>query len=245
MSADNTIQYEYANGVAVITMDDGKRNALPPAMFRGLYAALRQAEKDKAVVILTGREGVFSAGYDLKVMKAGNASTLRMLRAGYALTARMLDFPYPIINACNGHCYAMGVFMMLSADYIIGSRGPFQITANEVALGLTMPRVPCTVMRQRLTPAGFQRAAILAESFTPETAMAAGFFDELAEPQDLLNRARTVAKSFTELDMRAHAETKRRVRSSDISAIRRQVPLDLVEAVKYGLRGRKPKSSKG
>lgn len=242
MNADKGIQYEYANGIAVITMDDGKRNALPPAMFRGLYAALRQAEKDKAIVILTGREGVFSAGYDLKVMKAGNADTLRMLRAGYSLTARMLNFPYPIISACSGHCYAMGVFMMLSADYVIGSKGPFQVSANEVALGLPMPRVACSVMRQRLTPAGYQRAAILAEQFSPESALSVGFFDELVDPSELLGRARDVAKGFAELDMRAHAETKRRVRSSVIPAIRRQVPLDLVEAVKIGLRGTKPKS---
>lgn len=241
MSERDSVRYEQRDGIALITIDDGKRNALPPAVFKGLYAAFRRAEQERAVVILTGREGVFSAGYDLKVMKAGNANTLRMLRAGYSLTARIMAHPYPVIAACNGHSFAMGVFMMLSADYIIGSRGDFQIAANEVAIGLTMPRVACTTMQQRLTPAAYQRAVALAEVFTPESALAAGFFDELVESSELLARAQTLATQFGKLDMRAHAETKRRIRASQIKSIRLQVPLDLVDAVKFGLRGGKPK----
>lgn len=241
MSDHDSVRYQQQNGIAVITIDDGKRNALSPAVFRGLYGALRRAEKDRAVVIITGREGVFSAGYDLKVMKAGNADTLRMLRAGYALTARVMAHPFPVIAACNGHSFAMGVFLMLSTDYVIGSRGDFQIAANEVAIGLTMPRVACTTLQQRLTPAAYQRTVTLSEHFAPEAALAAGFFDELVEPAQLLERAQALAAQFAKLDMRAHAESKRRIRADAISAIRRQVPLDLLDAVKFGLRGGKPK----
>jgi enoyl-CoA hydratase len=242
MSSQDSVRYQQQGGIAVVTIDDGKRNALSPPVFRGLYGALRQAEKDRAVLIITGREGVFSAGYDLKVMKAGNADTLRMLRAGYALTARVMAHPYPVIAACNGHSFAMGVFLMLSADHVIGCRGEFQIAANEVAIGLTMPRVACTTLQQRLTPAAYQRTVVLSEHFTPDAALAAGFFDELVEPGQLLERARTLAAQFAKLDMRAHAESKRRIRASQISAIRRQVPLDLMDAVKFGLRGGKPRT---
>lgn len=237
----DSVTYQLTNGIGTISIDDGKRNALPPAVFKGLYAALRQAEKDRATLVLTGRDGVFSAGYDLKVMKKGNADTLRMLRAGYSLTARLMEYPHPIVTACNGHCFAMGVFMMLSTDYIIGSRGDFQVAANEVALGLQMPRVACTVLQQRLTPATFQRAVVLAETFTPESALEAGFFDELCAPDELLTRAHERAAQFAELDQHAHAATKQRVREAAIKRIRRTVALDLVDAVKFGLRGGKPK----
>ncbi len=241
MAHHDHVHYQQQDGIAVITLDDGKRNALPPDVLKGIYGALRQAEQDKATVILTGREGVFSAGYDLKVMKRGGVDTLRMLRAGYSLTARIMEYPYPVISACNGHVFAMGVFMMLSTDYIIGSEGDFQIAANEVALGLTMPRVACTVMQQRLTPAAYQRTVVLSEHFNPVSAMAAGFFDELVAPDQLMPRARALAEQFGTLDMRAHADTKRRIRAGQISSIRRQVALDLVDAVKLGLRGGKPK----
>ena len=96
------------------------------------------AESDRAIVILTGRESVFSAGFDLKVMRRGGVDALGMLRAGYALPARVLSHPYPVIAACNGHCLAMGVFLLLAADYVVGSRGDFRIAANEVAIGLTI-----------------------------------------------------------------------------------------------------------
>ena len=63
MASHDSVQYQQQDGIAVITLDDGKRNALPPAVLKGIYGAFRQAERDKATVILTGREGVFSAGY--------------------------------------------------------------------------------------------------------------------------------------------------------------------------------------
>ena len=177
--SDKLVTYEFSDGIATITMDDGKRNALPPAMFKEIYAAFDQAEADKAVVVLTGREDVFSAGFDLKVMKKGNAETFKMLKMGYALTARVLEYPYPVVMACNGHCFAMGVFLMLSGDYIIGSQGDYQVSANEVAIGIPLPRVAEAMLQHRLKPAEFQRAGILAEHFSVDDALDAGFFDEV------------------------------------------------------------------
>ena len=139
--SDTLVTYELQDGVATLTLDDGKRNALSPAMLEAIEAALDRAEADQAMVILTGRDTVFSAGFDLKVMKSGGPQTLKMLRLGYLLSARVLEYPYPVIAACNGHVLAMGVFLMLACDYVIGTRGDFKVSANEVALGLTMPRV--------------------------------------------------------------------------------------------------------
>ncbi len=81
-----SVRYSLQNQVATIRIDDGKRNALSPEVLREIYQALDRAESDRATVILTGRESVFSAGFDLHVMKRGGINALRMLRAGYALT---------------------------------------------------------------------------------------------------------------------------------------------------------------
>ena len=179
---------------------------------------------------------MFSAGFDLNVMKRGGGDALRMLRAGYALTARVLAYPYPVVAACNGHALAMGVFLMLSADYVLGSRGDFKIAANEVAIGLPMPRVAAAVLRNRLHPAAFQRAVTLSEYFPPEAAMRAGFFDELADPQELLPRAMSLANEYRQLDPYAHTRSKRKIRAALIRRIRFSLPLDLVDAVLLGLR---------
>jgi len=233
---DEFVQYSLHDQVATIRIDDGKRNALSPQILREINQALDRAESDHAIVIITGREAVFSAGFDLHVMKRGGLNALRMLRAGYALTARLMAYPYPVIAACNGHALAMGVFLMLSADYVIGSRGNFKIAANEVAIGLPMPRVAAAMLRHRLNPAAFQRAATLSEYFDVETAHSVGFFDELADPVDLMSRAGSRAELSKKLDPRAHTATKRRIRAGLIRKIRLSIPLDLLDAALMGLR---------
>jgi enoyl-CoA hydratase len=230
------VQYRLQGNVATIRIDDGKRNALSPQLLREIYQALDQAESDHAIVILTGRESVFSAGFDLNVMKRGGINALRMLRAGYALTARVLAYPHPVIVACNGHSLAMGVFLMLSADYVIGSRGDFKIAANEVAIGMTMPRVAAAMLRNRLTPSAYQRAVTVAEYFDVESARIAGFFDELVAPEDLTSRAEACADAYKGLDLQAHKISKRRIRAALIRRIRFSIPLDLMDAALIGLR---------
>ena len=237
--ASSLVSYDLDNGVATLRIDDGKRNALSPAVFEALYAAFDRAEKDKAIVIVTGRDDVFSAGFDLNVMKRGGPAALGMLYAGYGLPARILGFPYPVIVACNGHVLAMGVFMMLAADYVIGTRGDFNIAANEVAIGLPMPRVAAAMLEHRLTPAAWQRAVTLSEYFDTESARAAGFFDELVERSDLEDRARELAAKFAELDMPAHTLSKRRIRGKLVRRLRLKRLRDMAEAAMLGLGGRR------
>jgi enoyl-CoA hydratase len=236
-----SVQYILQDQVATIRIDDGKRNALSPQVLLEIYQALDRAESDRAIVILTGRDSVFSAGFDLKVMKRGGINALRMLRAGYALTTRVMAYPFPVIAACNGHSMAMGVFLMLSADYVIGSRGDFKISANEVAIGLTMPRVAAAMLQHRLNPAAFQRAVTLSESFDVESALSAGFFDEVIDPVELIPRAEVCAGNFKELDAKAHTASKHRIRAALIRKIRFSIPLDLLDAILMGLRGARPR----
>jgi enoyl-CoA hydratase len=237
----DTVRYSLDGSVATIRIDDGKRNALSPRVLAELNRAFDRAESDRATVILTGRESVFSAGFDLNVMRRGGVDALRMLRAGYALPARILSYPYPVVAACNGHSMAMGVFLMLAADYVIGSRGDFRIAANEVALGLTMPRVAAAMLRHRLAPAAFQRAVTLSEYFDPGAAMNAGFFDEITDAGDLHTRAEARAAEFQKLDLPAHAASKRRIRARLVRTIRYSIWLDLLDAVRMGLRGARPR----
>lgn len=240
-SANSTVEYSLEDGVATIRIDDGKRNALSPDVFAGIYAAFRRARDDRAIVIITGRDDVFSAGFDLRVMKGGGLDALRMLYAGYSLPARVLTHPYPVIAACNGHVLAMGVFLMLSADYVIGCRGDFKVAANEVAIGLTMPRVAAAMLRHRLNPAAYQRAVTTSHYFDVDAARDAGFFDELVEPADLLSRALACAAGFAKLDAHAHAGSKRRIRAGLVRRLRVNAHLDLVSAMFMGLRGTKPR----
>jgi enoyl-CoA hydratase len=148
----NLVSYRETGTAAVVTMDDGKVNALSMAMFGEVNAALDRAGQAGATVLLAGREGIFSAGFDLKVLRAGGPQASALVQAGFELSARLLAFPAPVVVACTGHAVAMGAFLLLSGDFRIGAAGPYRITANEVAIGLTMPRAAIEICRQRLAP---------------------------------------------------------------------------------------------
>lgn len=223
---DNPVTYELTDSIATITMDDGKVNALSPQLFKELNAAFDQAKTDQAVVVFTGREGVFSAGFDLGILGAGGPDAAALLRSGFELAERILSFPTPVVIACNGHAIAMGVFLLLSGDYRIGATGPYKITANEVALGMTMPRTAVEICRQRLSPAHFNRAVILAEPYSPDDAVGAGFLDRVVQPSELQDVARNTAAQLATLNMDAHAATKLRARDQALKAVRAAIEAD-------------------
>ena len=214
------VTYALAGGVATITMDDGKANALSVAMLTALHGAFEQAEADGAVVVFAGRDGRFSGGFDLATLQGGGGDGITMLRLGFELAGRMLAFPKPVVVACTGHAVAMGSFLLVSADYRIGTAGPFKITANEVAIGLTMPYAAIELCRYRLNPMYLHRALALAEVFTPEGAVDAGFLDRVVPEGETVDAALEVARAYTAFDAKAHAATKSRLREELLPRLR-------------------------
>jgi enoyl-CoA hydratase len=229
------VTYRLAEGVASIGMDDGKVNALSAVMLGELDAAFERARADGAVVMLTGRPGVLSAGFDLEVLRAGGLAALALLRAGFELSERILAFPTPVVVAASGHAMAMGAFLALSGDHRIGAAGPYKFTVNEVAIGMTMPRAGVEICRQRLAPSHFSRAALLSEVYTPEAAIEAGFLDQVVPAADLAASAMSLARSLAKLDMKAHAQTKMRVRGPALQAIRQAIRTDQRELFLSGV----------
>ena len=220
------VTYACTDSIAVITMDDGKANVLSPDMQSELHGALDQAVDDQAVVILQGRETTFSGGFDLAVLRSGGPAAIQMLKGGFVLSERLLTFPRPVIGVCSGHAIAMGVFLLLSTDYRIGASGSYRITANEVAIGLTMPRAAVEILRQRLTPAAFNRAVILAEVFSPENAVGCGFLDQVVDRSELSGSAHAAAVGMAGLDAAAHRMTKERARMQVLVALREAMKAD-------------------
>ena len=213
------VQYSLNDGVATLTLVNGKVNAVSPALIQAFHAALDQAQADEAVVIVTGQPGILSGGYDLKVMTSGPEAAIDLVAAGSTLARRMLAHPQPIIVACSGHAVAKGAFLLLSADYRIGVEGPFTIGLNEVKIGMTMHHVGIVLARDRLTKPAFQRSVINAEMFNPQSALAAGFLDQVVPADELVSAATAVAHEFKKLNAKAHAQTKLKVRKALLDAL--------------------------
>ena len=224
------VSYSRGEAVSTITMDDGKMNVMSPQMLQALNSALDRAQADKTVVLLTGRENMWSAGFDLAVFKQGKERQIEMLRGGAETTERLLSFPAPVVAACGGHAIAMGVFLLLSADVRIGvANGPFKICVNEVQIGMTVPRFAIEVCRQRLTPAHFSRAVLTAEPYDPQKAVEAGFLDYLVSAAQLLTEAGEKANTLAKLVRDSHVATKLRARDNALRALRSAIEADIAD----------------
>jgi enoyl-CoA hydratase len=149
-----------------------------------------------------------------------------MVQGGFELAWRLLSFPAPVVMACSGHAIAMGMFLLLSGDYGIGTAGPYKITANEVAIGMTVPMAGVEIARLRLSPAHIARTILLAEVFSPADAVGAGFVDRVVAPGELQDTARIVATELSRLDMKAHAVSKLAVRAETLKAIKVSIGTD-------------------
>jgi enoyl-CoA hydratase len=221
--------YELEGRIATIAMDDGKVNAFSIEMLKAVLGALDQAEKDAAVVVLTGREKYFSAGFDLKVFSERPGEIVEMLTLGARLSERILSFPTPVLVACNGHAIAAGTFPALAADLRIGVEGPYKLGLNEVKIGLTVPLYVVELARQRLTPADFNRSLVNATMYSPEEAVGAGLLDRLVPAEELREASLAAAEELAELNMDAHAATKLRVRDGALKALRAAIDTELAQ----------------
>ena len=195
------------NGIAVVTLDDGKVNAINDDWLHGVDEALNEA-KDHSVVLM-GREGVFSAGLDLRTLPtlAPNDLEKTLLRFGEVML-RLYLHPRPIVAACTGHALAGGAVTLLTADYVVGSRGPFKIGLNETQVGITLPKFVIEMARTRLSVRAWMSAIVHATIFAPDSALEVGFLDEVVDPDQVQKQAIEHARTLSALPPQAYANNK-------------------------------------
>jgi enoyl-CoA hydratase len=221
------VTYRTTDLVTTITMDDGKVNVFSIPMLHALHVAFDDAERDGTVVLLTGRPGCFSAGFDLKALAGPPDDAVTLLRLGATLAERVLSFPAPVAVACTGHAFPAGAFLLMAADTRVGADGPFKLGLNEVRIGLTLPWFAVVLARHRLTPAHFDHAAVTGAMLDPHTAREAGLLDAVVPPDKLDAAALAAARDLTALDRQAHAATKLRARRPVLEQLRHAIETEL------------------
>lgn len=221
------VEVKHQDKYTLIQMDDGKANALGFEMLEQLNAALDSAEESGKVVIICGRPGKFSAGFDLSVMGQGGDGMLGLLRAGAAVSRRLLNSPTPVVLAVTGHALAMGALLLLSADYRVGVHGDYKIGLNEVAIGMPLPYFGVELARERLATTHVTAAVSLARVYDAAGAVEAGYLDEAVSEKDLLPRAIAMAEQLAGLDMEAHKVTKSRTREDLNAALEAAIDKEL------------------
>ncbi|GAC13597.1 crotonase/enoyl-CoA hydratase family protein [Aliiglaciecola lipolytica] len=220
------VSYHDQDKYALITIDNGKANALSHEVIDQINLCLDKAEKKQKVVVLTGKAGMFSAGYDLSTMKKSMESAMQLVEKGSTLSKRLLSFPTPVIAACSGHAVAKGAFLLLSVDYRIGVDGDYKIGLNEVAIGMTMHQAGIELAHERLAKSFFNRSVINAEIFSPAHALDAGFFDLVVKSKKFEKAVSKVATAMSSLDVEAHRATKLKARAGLLESLQKAIEID-------------------
>lgn len=225
--AQGAVGYELSGEVAVLRIDDGKANALSHAVLGALRAFLDDAEKEARAVLIAGRPGLLSAGFDLAVMRSGPEAVRELVTAGAELLLREYTYPLPVVVACSGHALAAGALLLLASDARIGAEGEFKIGLNEVAIGMTLPMFAVELARDRISKRHFTRATLQAEIYAPAGALDAGFLDRVTRPEVLFEEALGEARRLAGLPQPAFRNTRERTRGATVERIRANLADDV------------------
>jgi enoyl-CoA hydratase len=225
--SDGPVKYESEGNVAVITMDDGKANALSYAMMDAVGAALQRATREASAVVLTGRAGRFCAGFDLREMASGFDQARALVSRGASFLIDLYQHPQPVVVACSGHALAGGALTVLTGDVRIGAADAFKIGLNEVQIGMPVPILAMELARDRLERTHFTAATLFGQVVDPETAVQWGYLDRLEPAESLREVAVVEAGKLGAISNSAYAKTKAAMRERTVKYIQDTLAIDM------------------
>jgi enoyl-CoA hydratase len=214
------MHYEVSNDIATICIDDGKANVVSHAFVDSMFANLEQAQSEAKAVVLTGREGMFCAGFDLKELQKGPDEAAALVGRGMQMLTTIFSHPQPVVTVCNGHAIGLGAFLLLASDFRMGSNNDYNVTLPETAIGMPFTPVLMALIKTRIN-SQHQTAAVLASKpFSPEEAVAAGFIDTLVDADALENSALEQASALAQLPGNVYRGNKEDLRSEPLRVMR-------------------------
>ena len=210
--ASQRVSYTLDGKVAVLRMDDGKANAISAELIDELDTLLERARSEARAVVLAGRDGRFSGGFDLTVMMESPDSARELVNTGAQFLMSLYLHPQPVVAACSGHALAAGALVLLASDVRIGADGAFKIGLNEVSIGMRLPIFAIELARERLSRRHFVQASTLGRVYSPTEAVDVGYLDRVVPADRCLQEAVAAARKLADLPTGAVAETKRLTR---------------------------------
>lgn len=225
--SSEVVRYCLEDETAIVTIDDGRANALSHAVIEGLSRALERAQAEARAVVLAGREGRFCAGFDLSVMTAGPRECRVLVEAGAHLCLRMYEFPRPIVVACTGHALAAGAVVLTSCDWRVGPDLDVKVGLNEVAIGMALPIFAMELARARIATHRLLEATAHARIYSPREAAQVGYLDEVVPAAQVLATAKARAAELGALRDPGYSYTKQLVRRATVRSIRETLEEDM------------------
>lgn len=213
------INYEVNNNVARLSIDDGKANVVGHQFLDSINACLDRAEQESAsAVILQGREGMYSGGFDLAELKKSQEAAGKLVTRGFELLVRLYSFPRPLLAAVTGHGIGMGAFIIMACDTRICCHGKFKFSMPETAISMDLPPILLELAASRISPTHLTRIAIQSEPCSPELALQAGILDEVVDGAELESRTQSIAEQLAQLPSQ-YGINKKAVRAKTLAAM--------------------------
>ena len=207
------VNFEISNDIALIQLDDGKKNAITPEAAAQILAALDEAEAGTKAIVLAGRPGAFCAGFDLATMTSGDGEAIgRLARAGGHILLRLYGMGTPLVAACTGHAFTIGALWLAACDTRIGEAGDFKFGMTETAMGMALPPFGMEPLKARLAPTMFVQVVAQSLTLDPKGARRAGFLDDIVPAGEAIETALATAGQLAQLPAKAYAENKLAVR---------------------------------
>ena len=195
--------------ISIITLNDGKANVFSPAMIKDVNSCLDNVPTDSGCLIIRGSKGMFSAGFDLKVIGSGDVDAIKsMSKSGFKMLSRILDFPRPVIGACTGHGIALGTFLLCCCDYRIGLKGDFMIGANEMRTNMVIPIPILELIKFRVSQAHKYRAILGGTIYPISDAVEAGLIDEVVDEESFEEKLSEKAQDLATMGHPSYSLTK-------------------------------------
>jgi 2-(1,2-epoxy-1,2-dihydrophenyl)acetyl-CoA isomerase len=213
------VRLEIADRLATLTLDGpSSRNALSGATGRALLTGLRQIAEDPEVraVLLTGANGAFTAGADLRELRAGMASGTphdlsELLRSGLnPLVSTLATLPKPVVAAIPGAAAGAGMSLALACDLRLAGRSAVFSTAFA-AMGLTADAGMSWLLPRIVGTARATALLFLPERIPAERALDLGLVQAVLPDEVLLDSATELAHRLADGPTSAYAAIKRSI----------------------------------
>jgi enoyl-CoA hydratase len=208
--------------IAIVTLRRPPANAMNLEFTEEIAAVFQRLGHDRSArsLVLTGQGRSFCAGVDLKALPDFDETyQRRMVDALNRAFHAVYSCPVPVVGAINGHAIAGGLVLALCCDWRVAVKTQFLAGLTEVRVGVPYPVGAMEVVRAELAPHVARQLILFGQNMTSSAALEAGVFDEMVEPEALIERALAKASEFAALPQAAFAKSKGQLRSRAYAAI--------------------------
>jgi len=216
------LQYSTEDGIALISMDDGKANAMNFDFFSEMGEALDRVRKDGVrTLIITGRPGYFSGGLDVRLLTSLPPQEVNRLADTFARTMlRVFSLPIPTIAVLSGHAVAGGAMLSFVCDLRFAVEGTYRIQMNESVIGIPLPTWMLMIGRAVIPAQWLAEAFLQGRAYVPDEAVGRGLVHGLIEKDDdPIADAKSRTEHLKSVNLQAYQTSKARLRDADVQQV--------------------------